>query len=204
MANKKAAQRPTASTPVPARGAARQPAAARSGRGAAPRASSVDLKSLDAAWNESRVKSPSGPGGGPPDIPDGDYIAQVQSAKVGQYRSGNRKGLWFFAINYTITQGEHAGVRISSRDDLDKDREISDGRTSLDLFRERLQYMGIDVTNMRASEFPDLAKALGDPKHELGRLTLAVTVKNNYVESDKGQTLHFQNVYVREPVDTAG
>jgi len=181
----------------------------------------VSQESIDDAWASARQHVPSGPGNNdPPEIPDGKYLVQVVSAKTSKYKSGAKQGVQFFSINYAIhgqlleegdglsLDPEHAGVQIRSQDDLDNSREIGgSGKTPMILLSERLQYMTVANMPEKVSDFPALAKRLGDPNDEDGKMFLVVTVKTTYKAPDPERTyrpddtLIYQNVYVNERWD---
>lgn len=172
------------------------------GAGNAP-ATGVDFASaidgLEGAWGESREKEPTNSGFAPPDVPDGDYIVQLIGGRVGAYKTGNRKGTVYVKFRYNIVIGEFTGEVLSSTDDVSTREVGSTGKTQMDLLSERLQRMGIDTKKMSLKELPELVLWLTDPKkNSAAKPFFRVAVKNNFSEDDKGETRHYQNVYVNE------
>jgi hypothetical protein len=160
------------------------------------------LEELDKTWQESRKKKPMS-FDGPPDIPDGDYVVQLTNAKTGAYKSGNKKGTNYFKISYAIVAGDHRGTTVQSSDDISNREVGNQGRTAMDMLSARLQQIGVDISDTPLRELPSLAKALSDPKSEIGRPYLSVKVANNIVDRDDGTKARFQNVYINEPLTDA-
>lgn len=159
---------------------------------------------LEGSWEQSRAKEPASPMMGPPDVPDGDYLVRLTGARVGRYRSGNRKGTGYLRFRYTILAGEYAGEVLSSSDDLSNREVGTQGNTALDMLSERLQRMGVATKKLSIKNLPDLCEWLLDPaKNPDAKPCYRVAVRNNYVESDKGETLRFQNVYINETLSNA-
>jgi hypothetical protein len=173
-------------------------------------AAQANLGNLKDAWNQAREKK--APEGGAfgvnPRVPDGDYIAQVTSAKVGAYKKGNKAGTPFFSLSYTIVVAgarELIGERLSSVDDLSAEvafERNGEEVTRIQLLSERLQRMGLDVTELDFNELPQLAQQLADPKDENGRMYLSVRVANKHADNpnDPTKPYHNQNIYVNERV----
>lgn len=198
MAKKKASGTTKKSTPRKSSSRKKTPPKGKSALGGGVDFAAV-AQGLGNAWQESREKEPQAAGFAPPDVPDGDYVVQLTSGRVGQYRSGNKKGTGYVKFRYTIATGDYEGEVLSSTDDLSTDEVGSSGRTKLDLLSERLQRMGVDTKKLNLAELPELVVWLTDvKKNKDAKPYYRVTVRNNFVESDSGETLHFQNVYVND------
>jgi hypothetical protein len=182
-------------------------------------ATKVNTEAEEDAWQKARQHKPSAGGNfEPPEIPDGHYLVQVTGARVDRYKTGNKQGMKRMTFNYLVhgaleqdDDGEedsytldttHRGARLRSVDDFDSSREITEGRTPMDLLSERLQLMEIDPLPESIKEFPSLATRLGDPNDPDGKMFLVVNVKNTYKGPDPernykpDETLHYQAVYV--------
>jgi len=170
------------------------------------------LAELEKGWQESREKAPTRGGafGANPNVPDGDYTLHVQSAKVGQYKSGRKKGGWYFSMRYVVADGECSGEVLNTMDEI-SDRVAftrDDGTevTCMDLLSERLQNCGLDISELKLTELPELAQALSDPKSEIGRPFVAATVQNKYspkkpTDPDPETPWHNQNIFLNGEVD---
>jgi len=100
--------------------------------------------------------------------------------------------------------GPYEGTLVSSMDTLNTDPVGDTGRVQLDLFSERLQCMGLTTSGMSidSDTMDALAKALGDPKDDLGKMNVVATVKNTFKKDERsGEERHYQNIYVRNYVD---
>ena len=178
-------------------------------RGAKPTTSAPpSLSDLEESWDKSREKAPQRGGGrgANPEVIDGDYILQVQTAKVGQYRRGKKQGGYFMSISYVIAVGELAGERLSSLDDIDNRVCFErDGEpvTSLDLLSQRLQLLGVETSDLNLSELPEVAQALSDPSSELGKPYASATIRNKMSDNpnDPDKPYHNQNIYINQTVE---
>lgn len=160
------------------------------------------MENIETAWEETREKDNTGGSFEPPDVPDGDYVAQLTNARMAAYRRGDRAGTYYVNFRYTIVLGEYAGEVVSSRDDLSAEPITDDGPTRLALFIGRLQRMGIETSGLSVKQIPDLVQWLVDPaKNDDAKPYYRVAVRNTEKPQDDGSVRRFQNVYVNELLD---
>jgi len=123
------------------------------------------LAGLSDQWNEVREKK--GSGGAGIDIEPGDYTARLQSIKIEEVEYKEEKGekTWEGdCIQYTITtvidRGEEEGKKLVDRAQI-RDYHKDDGSVSmsednaLDMFRERLQGVGIDTEDIASKDLEE-------------------------------------------------
>ena len=156
---------------------------------------------VDSAWGESRKVEPSKGGGDftVADVPDDTYILQLTSAKISEYKKGDRKGMKFYSFSFTIKFGDYAGANLNKKQDVDAEKKIKikDVMYSpLDLLSQDLQRLGIDVKKMKSpiKDGPAVCDAL---KKSQPVIRGYVTTKPN-TKNPSGQP--FQSVYLNELV----
>jgi len=160
------------------------------------------MDGLESAWNDTREQDNTGGSFEAPDIPDGEYVAQLTSARMSAYRRGDRAGTFYVTFRYTIVLGDYKGEVPSSRDDLSTEEIGEAGTTRLQLFLGRLQRMGIDTAKLNIREVPELIQWLVDPKkNKDAKPYYRISVRNNEVPQDDGTVRRYQNVYVNELLD---
>lgn len=185
----------------------------RSPKGAAktpPKRSGMDyreyLKKKAKSWEKSRKKEPAERGGGPADIPDGTYIAQVSAASIHVFkeRPGMEPMPPAFKVSYVVREpGDFYGIKLTSFDSIDDTPiEALDGACSLDFLSERLQRMGYEIGELDLEELPDFAKSLSDEKP-----WFRVAVVNGSYTPERGKNagkeVRTQKVYVNDALDEA-
>ena len=164
-----------------------------------------EASELDSAWNEAKNAVPAGITD--PDIPDGGYITELSSATVGRYKSGNRKGTWYYSmrlvVHHCLVEGEeldeHKGTQLTVRLDLNQDELPWDAdRTYLMYFSETMANMGYDkerkAMKKLTKELPGFAKAMSEEKP-----WVHVNVKNQHVDAadaKDGRDHRYLNVYI--------
>lgn len=159
------------------------------------------LGGLEDAWGESREKPPTTFSNEPPDVPDDDYVVQLSGARVGQYKTGDRKGVPFVRFRYTIVVGQYTGEVLSSSDDMSTEEAGNTGKTKLDFLSDRLQRMGIDTRKMSLKELPSLCQFLMDTKsNPNAKPFFRVSVKNSYApkRDNPDEQVHYQQVYIND------
>jgi hypothetical protein len=140
---------------------------------------------LAGAWNARRGKVTSA-NFGPADVPDGKYIAVTVGAAAGVSKKG--KGGPYFTSDFVIEGGEYKSEKVRNYQRLEDEEDTQ-------RLINRLECMGYETATVDLRDLPNIAKQIVADKPRV-----RITVRNRFVENDDGNEVHYQDVFVDEPV----
>ena len=147
------------------------------------------MKGMSKKWNTARkVKDDFG---GPPELADGTYVAQVASAGVGA-----SKEVPWFRIGFVIIRGDEdvIGKQPSMFQRLLNPQDPDDPRGMENLFKA-LQRLGYETDNMEMSDLTDIAEHLSNTQEN----PIIVTIRVKNTVGNDGRK--YQNVYVNKLIE---
>jgi hypothetical protein len=112
-------------------------------------------KGLDGKWK----KAQAGMGFEDDVIPTGDYVARLNSCRVGVWQSDGSPWIKF---RWVIANGEQQGKKITAQDNLIRDGEPNE--IALSIIKGNLDKLGYSVDDLSIEDMPDVAEQLSNDK----------------------------------------
>lgn len=198
---KKAASRPGSAARPTSKPGTTKPGAKPAGKGPAPNFTER-LESLGDAWNETREKKTEQRGAGffNDNVPEGDYIARLTANSIKAYKTGNKTGVQYWAFSFTILDEAYSGQVVRASVDISNDELGTTGKTHLDILKDTLTHLGVDVKKIKSTDFPQVTLWLLDKaKNKNARPVVKISVKNSFYDKDDGTSGKSQRIYVNAP-----